>query len=137
MNTIFADTGYWIALLDPQDTLHQKAINQSIAHAQAQIYTSEMVFTEVLNHFAKRSTPLRQAAAALIQTAQQNPAVKILPQTPELFQQALTLYIQRPDQAWSHTDCASFCIMKQQNILEALAYDKHFEQAGFTALLRA
>jgi len=26
--------------------------------------------------------------------------------------------------------------MKQQNILEALAYDKHFEQAGFIALLR-
>jgi hypothetical protein len=26
MKTIFADTGYWIALLDPQDTLHQSAI---------------------------------------------------------------------------------------------------------------
>jgi uncharacterized protein len=96
-----------------------------------------MVFTEVLNHFAKRSSSLRQAAAALIQVAQQNPAIKIAPQTPELFQQALTLYTQRPDQAWSHTDCASFCIMKQQNILEALAYDKHFEQAGFIALLRS
>lgn len=137
MNTIFADTGYWIALLDPQDTLHQKAINCSISLSHAQICTSEMVFTEVLNHFAKRSNPLRQAAAALIQAAQQNPAVKLVPQTPELFQQALTLYIQRPDQAWSHTDCASFCIMKQQNLLEALAYDKHFEQAGFIALLRS
>jgi uncharacterized protein len=136
MNPIFADTGYWIALLDPQDTLHQKAINRSIAQAQAQICTSEMVFTEVLNHFSKRSNLLRQAAAALIQAAQQNPAVKLVPQTPELFQQALILYTQRPDQAWSHTDCASFCIMKQQNILEALAYDKHFEQAGFVALLR-
>ena len=30
----------------------------------------------------------------------------------------------------------SFCIMQQQNLLEALAYDKHFEQAGFIALLR-
>jgi predicted nucleic acid-binding protein len=27
--------------------------------------------------------------------------------------------------------------MQQQNILEALAYDKHFEQAGFIALLRS
>jgi predicted nucleic acid-binding protein len=64
MNTIFADTGYWIALPDPQDTLHQKAINCSIAQAQAQICTSEMVFTEVLNHFAQRSNPFRQAATA-------------------------------------------------------------------------
>ncbi len=136
MKTIFADTGYWIALLDPHDTLHRKAIDRSIALAQEQICTSEMVFTEVLNHFGKRSHLLRQAAAALIQSAQRNPAIKIVPQTSDLFQQALMLYTQRPDQAWSHTDCASFCIMKQQNILEALAYDKHFEQAGFIALLR-
>jgi uncharacterized protein len=80
--------------------------------------------------------PLRQAAVALIQSVQENPATEIVTQTPDLFQQALTLYIQRPDQAWSHTNCASFCIMQQQNILEALAYDKHFEQAGFIALLR-
>jgi uncharacterized protein len=136
MKTLFADTGYWIALLDPQDTLHQKAIHVSSALTQAQICTSDMVFTEVLNHFAKRGNFLRQAAVALLQSAQENPAIEIVTQTPDRFQQALTLYRQRPDQAWSHTDCASFCIMQQQSIREALAYDKHFEQAGFVALLR-
>lgn len=136
MKTVFADTGYWIALLDPQDMLHQKAVNLSIALSQAQICTSEMVFTEVLNHFAKRGNFLRQAASALIESVQKNPAIQIIAQSDALFQQALILYNQRPDQAWSHTDCASFCIMQQQNILEALAYDKHFEQAGFIALLR-
>jgi uncharacterized protein len=95
-----------------------------------------MVFTKVLNHFGKRSPFLRQAAAVLIQSAQQNLAIKIVPQTSDLSQQALILYTQRPDQAWSHTDCASFCIMKQQNILKALAYDKHFEQSVFIALLQ-
>jgi uncharacterized protein len=72
----------------------------------------------------------------LLQSAQENPAIEIVTQTPDRFQQALTLYRQRPDQAWSHTDCASFCIMQQQSIREALADDKHFEQAGFVALLR-
>lgn len=136
MTTVFADTGYWIALLDPQDTLHQKAINLSISLAEAKICTSELVFTEVLNHFAKGGSFLRQAAIALIQTAQENSAIEIVPQTTELFQQALILYSERPDQAWSHTDCASFCIMQQRHIWEALAYDKHFEQSGFIALLR-
>lgn len=64
------------------------------------------------------------------------PNVEVIPQTSELFHQALSLYRQRPDQAWSLTDCASFCLMQQRNILEALAHDKHFEQAGFIALLR-
>ena len=41
-----------------------------------------------------------------------------------------------PDQTWSLTDCASFLVMEERNITEALAYDPDFEQAGFTALLR-
>jgi predicted nucleic acid-binding protein len=136
MKTVFADTGYWIALLDPQDTLHSKAINLSITFTQVQIVTSEMVLTEILNHFSKRGNFLRYAAANFIESLQENPSITIIPQTDSIFQQALILYKQRPDQAWSHTDCSSFCIMQQQNILEALAYDKHFEQAGFIALLR-
>jgi uncharacterized protein len=136
MKTVFADTGYWIALLDPQDTLHSKAINLSITFTQVQIVTSEMVLTEILNHFSKRGNFLRYAAANFIESLQENPSITIISQTDSIFQQALILYKQRPDQAWSHTDCSSFCIMQQQNILEALAYDKHFEQAGFIALLR-
>ena len=137
MKTVFADTGYWIALLDPQDTLHSKAINLSITLIQVQIVTSEMVLTEILNHFSKRVNFLRYAAANFIESLKENPAIAIASQTDSIFQQALILYKQRPDQAWSHTDCSSFCIMQQQNILEALAYDKHFEQAGFIALLRS
>jgi len=89
-----------------------------------------------VNHFSKRGNFLRYAAANLIESLQENPTITIISQTDIIFQQALILYKQRPDQAWSHTDCSSFCIMQQQNILEALAYDKHFEQAGFIALLR-
>lgn len=136
MKAIFADTGYWIALLDPQDTLHQRARTLTASLASSQIMTSEMVLTEGLNAFSKRGVFLRQAVVRLIQGAFKNPHVAIVPQTSELFAAALELYRQRPDQAWSHTDCASFCIMQQQNITAALAYDKHFEQAGFTALLR-
>lgn len=136
MKTVFADTGYWIALLDPQDTLHIKAIQLSHMLSQGKIMTSQMILTEVLNHFSKNGNFLRYAAASLIENLQVNPSISIIAQTDEIFQQALTLYKQRPDQAWSYTDCASFCIMQQQGILEALAYDKHFEQAGFIALLR-
>lgn len=136
MRTFFADTGYWIALLDPQDTLHQKAVSLSISLSQEQICTSEMVLTEVLNHFSRRGASLRKAVVALIQNIQDSSAIAIVPQTSDLFHTAFELYNQRPDQFWSHTDCASFCIMQQRNILEALAYDRHFEQAGFVALLR-
>jgi uncharacterized protein len=136
MTLLFADTGYWIALLDPQDSLNERAKGLSREYSQATVMTSEMVLTEVLNHFSKRGRGLRIAAVMLLNSLRDSRSVEVLPQTPELFQQALQLYGQRLDQAWSHTDCASFVIMQQRGIMDALAYDKHFEQAGFRALMR-
>jgi predicted nucleic acid-binding protein len=136
MRTVFADTGYWVAILNPDDGLHQTSISVTLTLSSLRIVTSEMVFTEVLNSFSKQGAFLRQNAITLIQQSVRKPNVEIIPQTSDLFYEAVNLYQQRPDQAWSLTDCASFCIMQQRNILEALAHDKHFEQAGFVALLR-
>ena len=46
------------------------------------------------------------------------------------------MYNQRQDKTWGLIDCASFLIMQQWRITEALAYDEHFRQAGFIPLLR-
>jgi uncharacterized protein len=136
MKTVFADAGYWIAILNPADDLYIKAVTLSNALDPFQIVTSEMVFTEVLNSFSRRARAFRQAVAQSIKRSYNNPKIEVVPQTNDLFHQALDLYHQRADKAWSHTDCASFCIMQQREILEALTHDKHFEQAGFVALLR-
>jgi len=37
---------------------------------------------------------------------------------------------------WQLTDCISFIVMEDKEITEALTGDHHFEQAGFTALLK-
>jgi len=136
MKKAFADTGYWIALLSPEDDLHQKALQISVSLSSTIIVTSEMVFTELLNAFSSKGKPYRQKAIRFIKHAFTNPEIEIVLQTDAIFHNALELYEQRLDQAWSHTDCTSFQIMQKQNILEAIAYDKHFEQAGFIALLR-
>ncbi len=41
----------------------------------------------------------------------------------------------RPDKEWSLTDCISFVVMQDEQIIEALTADRHFEQAGFKVLL--
>ena len=46
MRKVFADTGYWIALLNPDDALHPKARNLTIYLKNVSIVTSEMVFTD-------------------------------------------------------------------------------------------
>lgn len=136
MRFIFADTGYWVALLNPGDNLHQKAQSLAKTLQPVHIITSEMVLTEVLNDFSKRGEYLRDVAAELIRDLRSHPNTTIVPQTSQQFDQALLLYTQRKDKQWSHTDCVSFNIMKANGIAEALAYDKHFTQAGYTPLMR-
>ena len=136
MRTVFADAGYWIALINPSDDLHYSAKSVSAAIAPFNIVTSEMVFTEVLNSFSRKGTGFRKATIDLIRDARTDTTIDVVPQTSELFNVAFELYLQRLDQAWSHTDCASFYIMQQQNILKALTHDRHFEQVSFIALLR-
>ena len=136
MRFVFADTGYWVALLNPSDNLHPKAIKLARALQPVHIVTSEMVLTEVLNDFSKRGEYLRDAASELIRNLRFHPNTTIVPQTSQQFEQAFSLYAKRKDKQWSHTDCVSFNIMATNGIVEALAYDKHFAQAGFTALMR-
>ena len=53
-----------------------------------------------------------------------------------LWNEALELYHQHRDKQWTLTDCASFIVMRERGITEALTGDRHFEQAGFVALLK-
>ena len=136
MRTVFVDTGYWIAQLNPRDDLHEKALTAASALGKVRIVTSEMVMVELLNDFARRGESMRRAAVALVEGLRGNPNALIVAQTSLQFKGAQALYTERQDQSWSLTDCATFLIMKEQGIEEALAHDKHFEQAGFKALLR-
>ncbi|MCX7014218.1 MAG: hypothetical protein NTW86_16980 [Candidatus Sumerlaeota bacterium] len=54
--------------------------------------------------------------------------------TPALFRNAAERYETRADKTWSLTDCASFALTEERGIVDALAFDQHFAQAGFTLL---
>ena len=136
MRFIFADTGYWVALLNPRDNLHEKAVSLSKSLQPIHVVTSESVLTEVLNDFSKRGDYLRDAASDLIQALRVHANTTVIPQTSQQFEAGFRLYTQRKDKSWSHTDCVSFNIMDENGISEALAYDKHFIQAGFTPVMR-
>lgn len=134
MAEAFADTGYWVAMLDPKDSLHQKALDVSRSLGRRRLVTTEMVLTELLGLLS--APPQRDSAAETVEQLLRNPNVDVIPQTGLLFRDALSRYKMRSDKSWSLTDCASFIVMERREIKDALAYDRHFEQAGFIALLR-
>jgi len=123
-------------MLNEQDELHILC-ERLVGNIQdARWVTTEAVLTELLNHLGSQGTNLRHVAASFVEGLRSSPNVTIIPQTSTQFWRALLLYSQRLDKEWSLTGYVSFLVMKQERLKEALAYDRHFEQAGFTALLR-
>jgi predicted nucleic acid-binding protein len=131
---VFADTGYWEALLNPSDRLHAKAIEVSTSLGKVRQLTTEMVLDELLAALSK--IPVRPFAVQGVDAIRSNPNVEVIPQTSLQFTQAFGEYRRMADKEWSLTDCASFAIMRERGLTEALAHDQHFVQAGFVALLR-
>ena len=136
MREVFADTGYWTAIIRPNDALHEIVISLSQRLASYRIVTTEMVLTEFLTYFSKQGYYWRALASDLAYDLIDNSDTEVVEQTSSQFREALNRYATRLDQRWSLTDCASFIVMEERGITEALAYDRDFEQAGFTALMR-
>lgn len=135
MAAVFADTAYWIALLNPRDNLHDKAVAVSRKLGKHRIVTSEMVFTELLNAFVAKGDILRIRTCELIGQIRSNPNAMVVNMSHFGFEAALHLYRTRSDKTWGLTDCTSFVIMDEEDLTEALTADRDFQQAGYRALL--
>jgi len=51
-----------------------------------------------------------------------------------VFDAAWSLFLDLPDNGWSFTDCTSFVLMENLDILHALSFDRNFSEAGFGVL---
>lgn len=136
MNFIFADSCYWIALLNRNDQLHAKAAGQRERLSHAQVITTDEVLGEVLNFFAGKGSHLRMIAAATVEGIRADTHVHVIEQSRDTFDGGLSLYKRRTDKEYSYVDCVSFNLMTQKEIGEPLTDDHHFQQFGFVALLR-
>ena len=133
MSTSFADAYFFFALLDDGDAAHAQAVGL-ITHLEQELLTTPWVLTEVGDGLA--APQRRPTFMALLGFLRSHARVTIVPAEQAVFDAGIDLYGSRPDKGWSLTDCISFAVMRQHGITEALTGDHHFEQAGFTALMR-
>lgn len=134
MKLVFADTVYWIAVLNPRDALSSAAKAAREAVGQAILVTTEEVLAEFLNAMS-RSAALRKAAVKAVREILKNPNVKVIPQSRDSFQQALERYADRLDKTYSLTDCSSMNAMDAKGIRDVLTHDRHFAQEGYNVLI--
>jgi predicted nucleic acid-binding protein len=133
--TYFADTSFWISLLEAGDQYHARALawEQHVVASHALVATTEAVMWEMLNYFAIPAA--RSRAIRLYHACRNKQEILVHDFQPERTEAALRLYESRPDKSWGMTDCLSFETMRIMTVTQALTADHHFEQAGFEALL--
>jgi predicted nucleic acid-binding protein len=132
---LFLDTAFVYALFNTRDQWHGKAVawQEKIAAEKIPLMTTQFVLTEIADGLS--SVKFRGSATKIIHAIEADISVRIISASPDLFRQALTLYEARSDKNWGLTDWASFVVMIENNLTDALTADQHFRQAGFKALL--
>ena len=133
MKAVFADAFYFVGLLNLKDEHHAKVV-AAAGQLHEDVVTTEWVLAEFADALAKSAS--RRLVPQFVRDLEEDPKVRIVRASTELFRRGLQLYDERPDKEWSLTDCISFLVMKDAGLSAALTGDKHFEQAGFRALLK-
>jgi hypothetical protein len=132
VNAVFADTFFYLALLDDAEPGHERALAES--KIPRLIVTTEFILLELGNACARADD--HADFLALVAGMRASLRVKIIALSSDLFNRGLARMRERNDKDWSLTDCISFVVMEDEAIHEALTGDQHFEQAGFQALLK-
>ena len=135
MTSIFADTLYWVALINPKDQWRERALSVSRKLVETPIVTTDEVLAEVLNFFAESGEYLRREAVGNVREILLNESVEIISCSHERFLEAIDFYESRPDKGYSLTDCISMIVIREHGISEVLTHDNHFTQEGFRVLL--
>jgi predicted nucleic acid-binding protein len=133
MTGVFGDTSYFVALLVPNDRHHKTVIEWSSA-SQVQLVTTEYVLAELGNFLA--GSPQRHRFVKFLAELGSPNAITVIEGSSGLFHRAAKLYSERMDKHWSLIDCISFVVMSDRELRRVLTIDKHFEQAGFSLVLK-
>ena len=133
MTPVFAGTSYFLALFGPADQHHKQAVAWSRALHQP-LLTTEYIVLEVGNNLIRGAD--RALFVEFFARLRADRRTEVVPASAERLNAGVNLFAARPDQTWSLTDCISFSVMTQRKLTDALIADRHFEQAGFRALLR-
>lgn len=127
----FVDSGGWIALFSARDQHHAEAdrLFRAAAARQTRLSTTVLVLAEVHRLLLFRAGP--PAAAAALARIDASSLVGLELVTRDDHRSARRWLERLADQRITYADAVSFAVMEARGLRTALAFDHHFELAGF------
>ena len=128
---LFVDTGAWFALQVPDDRWHQAATEtlRLAVEGGYELATTNHVVGETYTLLT--CTHGTRVARQFVSTLSKSSRVRVSHVGPEVEVRAWEILGRFDDQKFSFVDGTSFAMMKDQGIVRAFAFDKHFRAAGF------
>ena len=134
-DAIFADASFFFALAARRDGAHSSAVSQfgALLRKQRRIVTTDYVVDEALTLTKARTNA--SVAVALLDRIERSEVIELEFVNAARFDLAKVFFRKHSDHGYSFTDCASFVVMREMEITDALTTDRHFLEAGFRPLL--
>lgn len=129
---VFVDTSGLFAFLVQDDEMHEreKAVFSHLAHRNARLLTSSYVLLETIS--------LLQRRVGLDSVKDFNetvfPLLEVIWVGETWHNRALERLMAESKRQLSITDCLSFEIMDEREIIEVFTFDRHFAERGFEIL---
>lgn len=135
-DAVFVDSFAWIAAINKTDNYNEIVLKtlESLLKQKAKLITTNYIVIETINALSR--VEFRKAVVEFVDRLQKSPSVEIVKVTDEIYNSAWELYKQRKDKNWGITDCTSFEVMRILGVKKAFTNDKHFEQAGYSVILK-
>ncbi|MGI8594311.1 MAG: type II toxin-antitoxin system VapC family toxin [Solirubrobacteraceae bacterium] len=130
----FADTSFFVALLNRRDDRHEQASALWAAHADSGSLTTNHVVGETWTVLRRRAG--HGSAVAFVDSLTTTDRIELLHVSSEAETQALDWLRRHDERAYSFVDATSFGVMRSKRIAQALAFDGDFSAAGFIELRR-
>lgn len=136
MKQVFADTFFFVALLDRTDDWHERARMASLMLENTVVVTSDAIMVEFVNFFSNHNAEIRRRVVKQVHQILDAPEFHVLPMTRSAMLSGLSLHASRSDKGYSLTDCISMQMMRELGLFDVLTHDHHFAQEGFVPMLR-
>jgi len=132
---VFVDTSGLYALIDRKDAHHSAAREavERLARAGRRLIVTDYVIDETVTLAYRRSG--ERVALRVLDLIDQSVGIRVEWIEETRFNAAKSYFRRHSDHGYSFTDCASFVVMRELELREALTTDRDFREAGFDPLL--
>lgn len=132
---VFVDTSALYALIDKRDAHHRKTkeVVATLLQSRCRLVTTDYVVAESVNLANARVGSM--FGIRILDLLEQSTGIRIEWITSARFESTKRYFRQHNDHRYSFTDCASFIIMRELGVMDALTTDRHYVEAGFVPLL--